>query len=272
MHIFLLLCLVGIVTSFFIPRAERTLYLPLLMSTSSHQHLIEVYSRVGCKYCRKAKSKLREAGITEYVAVDIEVAPEDVSYSSQTMDRITHAKSNTVPQIYISDRIVGGCDDLLKEIEDGIFDSSLEKYNILRSKKDEGKDSDNTESDGGAGGKKMKVTTINWVGQNENKQLILNTPLSMTSSEAEALKENTLPELLSVSRLLQRRALMLMDMFSDDDTNLIDYSSMLESAEFKQYVTLAAILQEYTIQDFQALSDMNRKVGWLSQSVPMVLC
>ena len=77
---------------------------------------IEIYSTVGCKYCRIAKAKLFELGLTDWIDININVYDSIQSQeilSSISRERLLHARQNTVPQIYVGLHRVGGCDDLL---------------------------------------------------------------------------------------------------------------------------------------------------------------
>ena len=77
---------------------------------------IEIYSTVGCKYCRIAKAKLFELGLTDWIDININVYGSIQSQeilSSISRERLLHARQNTVPQIYVGLHRVGGCDDLL---------------------------------------------------------------------------------------------------------------------------------------------------------------
>lgn len=65
-----------------------------------------IYSKAICPYCVRAKQLLEREGI-EYQEIDINLQPEK-------RDKMI-ASSNgrtTVPQIFINDQHLGGCDDL----------------------------------------------------------------------------------------------------------------------------------------------------------------
>jgi glutaredoxin 3 len=67
---------------------------------------ITIYTRAWCPYCTAAKDLLKERGAA-FTEIDIET----VSTARQEM--IQRAKGRTsVPQIFIGERHVGGCDDL----------------------------------------------------------------------------------------------------------------------------------------------------------------
>ena len=68
---------------------------------------VKMFSTLSCPYCVQAKALLKERGVEaiDDVRVDLEPAQR------QTMIEITGRR--TVPQIFIGDTHVGGCDDLL---------------------------------------------------------------------------------------------------------------------------------------------------------------
>ena len=67
---------------------------------------IIIYTKVGCPYCTSAKQLLSRKGVT-FTEIDISREP------SKRPEMISRARGRTtVPQIFIGDRHVGGCDDL----------------------------------------------------------------------------------------------------------------------------------------------------------------
>ena len=68
---------------------------------------VKMFSTLSCPYCVQAKALLKQRGVEviDDVRVDLEPAQR------QTMIEITGRR--TVPQIFIGDTHVGGCDDLL---------------------------------------------------------------------------------------------------------------------------------------------------------------
>ena len=67
---------------------------------------ITIYTKGWCPYCSAAKTLLQEKGAA-FTEIDIEAKPE------KRVEMIQKAGgSTTVPQIFIDDRHVGGCDDL----------------------------------------------------------------------------------------------------------------------------------------------------------------
>ena len=81
--------------------------------------VVEIYTKTFCPYCWRAKSLLESKGV-EYkeIAVDFggEVKKVMVQRASGRM---------TVPQIFIGELHVGGCDDLMALDRDGRLDQLL---------------------------------------------------------------------------------------------------------------------------------------------------
>ncbi len=80
---------------------------------------VEVYSGSYCPYCVRAKELLTRKGVsfTEY-EVD-----KDMDLREQMMKRAPGYK--TIPQIFINDQYVGGCDDLYALDRAGKLDGML---------------------------------------------------------------------------------------------------------------------------------------------------
>lgn len=78
---------------------------------------VEIYTKATCGYCWRAKELLdhKHVHYTEY-AVDFGGPVK------QTMIRRSNGQM-TVPQIFIDERHVGGCDDLLELERSGQLDS-----------------------------------------------------------------------------------------------------------------------------------------------------
>jgi glutaredoxin 3 len=67
---------------------------------------VTIYTRSWCSYCAAAKELLRRKG-ADFTEIDIEEQPETRAEMIQRAGGRT-----TVPQIFIGERHVGGCDDL----------------------------------------------------------------------------------------------------------------------------------------------------------------
>lgn len=81
---------------------------------------IEVYSGDFCPYCVKAKSLLKKKGL-EFTEFNVK---RDVKRQAEMGERAPGAR--TIPQIFINDRHVGGCDDLYALEQRGELDAWLE--------------------------------------------------------------------------------------------------------------------------------------------------
>ena len=67
---------------------------------------ITIYTKSWCPYCSAAKKLLTEKGV-EFTEIDIEKKPEARAEMIQKA-----SGRSTVPQIFIGEKHVGGCDDL----------------------------------------------------------------------------------------------------------------------------------------------------------------
>jgi glutaredoxin 3 len=81
---------------------------------------ITIYTKSWCPYCSAAKDLLKQKGAT-FTEVDIERTPQRRS----EMIMRSNGRSS-VPQIFIDDRHVGGCDDLYALDEKGALDPLLQ--------------------------------------------------------------------------------------------------------------------------------------------------
>lgn len=74
---------------------------------------VEVYTKDYCPYCTKAMALLDQLGIP-YTEIDMSKQPEKMD---ELRARAPHAR--TVPQIFIGNQSIGGCDDLYALFESG---------------------------------------------------------------------------------------------------------------------------------------------------------
>ena len=68
---------------------------------------VRMYSTEWCPYCQRAKALLRQRGVESFEDIRLDVDP------SQRATMIQETGRYTVPQIFIGDTHVGGCDDLM---------------------------------------------------------------------------------------------------------------------------------------------------------------
>jgi glutaredoxin 3 len=65
-----------------------------------------MYTTAFCPYCIRAKQLLARHGVREIEEIRIDLQPEEMEHMMQETGR------RTVPQIYINETYVGGCDEL----------------------------------------------------------------------------------------------------------------------------------------------------------------
>ncbi len=81
--------------------------------------VIEIYTTPFCPYCHRAKRLLKDKGV-EFSEIDVMMAPK-----RRAEMRERAGGGNTVPQIFIDGRHVGGSDDLHELDRDGRLDPLL---------------------------------------------------------------------------------------------------------------------------------------------------
>ena len=69
------------------------------------QH-VKMYSTAVCPYCVRAERLLRTKGVTEIEKIRVDLD------SSRRIEMMEKTGRRTVPQIFIGDTYVGGCDEL----------------------------------------------------------------------------------------------------------------------------------------------------------------
>jgi glutaredoxin 3 len=79
---------------------------------------IELYTKIYCAYCQRAKELLRIKGV-EFIEYDI----TDDQLKAAEMQR--RSLNQTLPGIFINDAPVGGCTELFDLDERGILDTLL---------------------------------------------------------------------------------------------------------------------------------------------------
>lgn len=67
---------------------------------------VRMYTTAVCPYCIRAKQLLAARGVTEIEEIRVDLDPDQRDVMMQKTQR------RTVPQIYIGETHVGGCDDL----------------------------------------------------------------------------------------------------------------------------------------------------------------
>ena len=68
---------------------------------------VKMYTTLVCPYCVRAKALLKQRGVDSIDEIRVDLLPEERMRMMQATGR------RTVPQIFIGDTHVGGCDDLI---------------------------------------------------------------------------------------------------------------------------------------------------------------
>jgi len=79
-----------------------------------------MYMTAACPYCQAAERLLVKKGITEFEKVRVDLEP------ARRAEMQARSGRHTVPQIWIDDRHVGGCDELYALERDGALEPLLE--------------------------------------------------------------------------------------------------------------------------------------------------
>ena len=69
--------------------------------------VVKIYTTAVCPYCVRAKQILKAKGVAQIEEIRIDTDPE------QRMKMMEITGRRTVPQIFIGQTYVGGCDDLV---------------------------------------------------------------------------------------------------------------------------------------------------------------
>ncbi len=67
---------------------------------------VKIYSSDYCPYCSRAKALLQQRGVTDFEEIVVDGKPDVRAQMARLAGR------TSVPQIFIGDTHVGGCDDL----------------------------------------------------------------------------------------------------------------------------------------------------------------
>ena len=68
---------------------------------------VKMYTTLVCPYCVRAKALLKQRGVEQIEEVRVDLHPDERDAM------IARTGRRTVPQIFIGDTHVGGCDDLM---------------------------------------------------------------------------------------------------------------------------------------------------------------
>ena len=80
---------------------------------------VKMYTTTVCPYCIRAKQLLQQRGVESIEEIRVDLEPDQ----RQAMVALTGRR--TVPQIFIGDTHVGGCDDLIALDQSGRLQALL---------------------------------------------------------------------------------------------------------------------------------------------------
>jgi glutaredoxin 3 len=78
---------------------------PLPKAEDTIMAKVEIYASMWCGFCHRAKALLNAKGV-EFIEYDVD------SDASGRRDMMARGGGSTVPQIFIDDKPIGGCDEL----------------------------------------------------------------------------------------------------------------------------------------------------------------
>ncbi|KAF9971491.1 glutaredoxin, partial [Actinomortierella ambigua] len=84
---------------------------------------VVVFSKTYCPYCTRAKNALKELGV-QMTVVELDEDNEGAAIQNYLQEK---TGQRTVPNIFIGQEHVGGCDDLLKLKSSGELQKRLAK-------------------------------------------------------------------------------------------------------------------------------------------------
>ena len=85
---------------------------------------IEIYTQSICPYCVRAKQLLNQ--------MDLPYTEYEVSFdAAKRAEMIDRSQGYTVPQIFVDDESIGGCDELFELVESGEFSQLLNQSEVI---------------------------------------------------------------------------------------------------------------------------------------------
>ncbi len=89
---------------------------------------IEIYTKDFCPFCAHAKSL--------FDAMNLDYNEYELTFDAdKEAEMIARSQAFTVPQIFVDDQLVGGCDELYARVEDGSFEILLNPLSVKHNTK-----------------------------------------------------------------------------------------------------------------------------------------
>jgi len=79
---------------------------------------VKIFTKSSCPYCTRVKEFFKSKGV-EFEEVDLQNKPDELAALKEKTGL------RTVPQVFIGDKLIGGCDDTLALDQRGELDSLL---------------------------------------------------------------------------------------------------------------------------------------------------
>eukprot|EP00307_Rebecca_sp_RCC1486_P005008 CAMPEP_0119424388 /NCGR_PEP_ID=MMETSP1335-20130426/32427_1 /TAXON_ID=259385 /ORGANISM="Chrysoculter rhomboideus, Strain RCC1486" /LENGTH=463 /DNA_ID=CAMNT_0007449909 /DNA_START=16 /DNA_END=1407 /DNA_ORIENTATION=- len=211
---------------------------------------VHVYSTMGCPYCVRAKKTLSQLGVPyiEHDVTDDEVMRADVAQRSMR---------TSVPQIFIADTHLGGCDDLLRAVENGQLAAMLKPYGLTLGDKQARAESELSPSE--------RAVPPELLPHNGILNHLSGGAHSTTDRAAHKVDAN------EISASLQRQILGLYDEFVMADGSSVDYARMRRSSRFFEYARAASELRMLPLFMLQQQSHEAQLSFWLNLYNAMVV-
>jgi glutaredoxin 3 len=81
---------------------------PSIQNFVDDMNPVQMYATATCPYCHRAKALLQQRGVREIDEIRVDLEPD------RRRQMIERSGRYTVPQIFIGETHVGGCDDLIE--------------------------------------------------------------------------------------------------------------------------------------------------------------
>ncbi|KAJ3013455.1 thioredoxin reductase [Thoreauomyces humboldtii] len=107
--------------TFMPPSAEAIMAVKETVESAIAGNRVVVFSKSYCPYCTRAKSLLRSID-APFVVFEMDELPDGTAMQAYLREK---NGQSSVPNIYVSQRHVGGCDDLVKANSDGSLTALL---------------------------------------------------------------------------------------------------------------------------------------------------
>jgi len=194
---------------------------------------VEVYTSLGCKFCVKAKLRLRELRVP-YAEVRVGQGEERAALVARAAGR------SSVPQIFIGGQHLGGCDDLFREDSSGELQARLDAAGVQRLPEGAAQDESYAVGGDGAGLTAEELS-----------------PKDGCLNHVESVAAST--RVTDLAEELQRRSLLLYDTFVS--AKGVDFGRMRCSAALADYVALTSALRPPEVLDEVAKLDIQAKTA-----------